>query len=206
MNKISWLLVQFSFPLLQFHNLSLTINFAFGSLVMNFKVSRDVIFNMEVFTYEYFSSLRMRDVSQLSDTLRFFTLFPLIDQQAYLSIWQIKVLHTYSIIRLTRISCTKNMECEWGDQIFSFFMTTIFQLEPWIGWSLDSHLFTVKETGLFQQSKNTKAFIRQNCKVQWLLSTWSGQVLSFFFLHVTPTCTDVKLYFHYDVNYKNLWN
>ena len=94
------------FPLLQFHNLSLTINFAFGSLVMNFKVIPDVIFNMEVFTYEYFSSLRMRDVSQLSDTLRFFTLFPLIDQQAYLSIWQIKVLHTYSIIRLTRISCS----------------------------------------------------------------------------------------------------
>ena len=128
MNKISWLLVQFSFPLLQFHNLSLTINFAFGSLVMNFKVIPDVIFNMEVFTYEYFSSLRMRDVSQLSDTLRFFTLFPLIDQQAYLSIWQIKVLHTYSIIRLTRISCSIIWNVNVGDHIFSFFNDDHFSI------------------------------------------------------------------------------
>ena len=45
----------------------------------------------------------MRDVSRC-DTLKFFTPFPLIGQQVYLPIWQIKVLHTHSIIRLTRIS------------------------------------------------------------------------------------------------------
>ena len=63
-----------------------------------------------------------------------------------------------------------NMECGWGDQIFFlfsyFFMVTNYQLEPWIGFSPDSHQLTVEETGLFQQSKNTKAFIRQNCKLQ----------------------------------------
>ena len=60
------------------------------------------------------------------------------------------------------------MECGWGDQyffrfsfIFFFFMVTIFQLKPRIGLSLDSHQLTVEETGLFQQSKNKKAY----CKV-----------------------------------------
>ena len=95
---------------------------------MNFKVSLDVIFNMEVFTYEYFSSLRMRDVSQLSDTLRFFTLFPLIDQQAYLSIWQIKVLRTYSIVRLTRISCSIIWNVNEVTIFFSFFNDDHFSI------------------------------------------------------------------------------
>ena len=54
-------------------------------------------------------------------------------------------------------------KCEWGDQFF--FFVTIFQLEPWIGWSLDSHQLLIEETGLLQQSKNIKAFIRRYCKV-----------------------------------------
>ena len=96
-------------------------------------------------------------------------------QQAYFSIWQIKVLHTYSIIRLTRLSYSiiYGMWIGWPNffSFFFFFMAIIFQLEPWIGWRLDSHQLTVEKIGLSQQSKNIKVFIRRYCKVLWLLFT-----------------------------------
>ena len=52
---------------------------------------------------------------------------------------------------------------------------TIFQLKPWIGLSLDSHQLTVEETGLFQQSKNIKAYIRllQSAVIAFHLK-WTG--------------------------------
>ena len=59
---------------------------------MNCQVSQDVIFNMEVFNMNIQLTSNER-CSQLSDTLTFFPLFLLIGQQAYLPIWQIKVLH-----------------------------------------------------------------------------------------------------------------
>ena len=154
-------------------DLSLTFNFAFGSLVMKCQVSRDVIFNMGAFNinisdhfkWETFLSFAIHWNSSLS--------FP----QAYLPIWQIKVLHTHSIIRLIRLSFSFIWNAD-GVTKFSFvfffvffFMVITFQLKPWIGLSLDSHQLTVEETGLFQQSKNIKAYIRQYCKVLWLLFT-----------------------------------
>ena len=137
-------------------DLSLTYKFVFGSLVMNCQVSQDVIFNMGAFNinisvhfkWETFLSFTIHWNSSLS--------FP----PAYLPIWQIKVLHMHSIIRLTRLS----FSIIWN-------VVTIFQLKPWIELSLDSHQLTVEETGLFQQSKNIKDYTRQYCKVLWLLFT-----------------------------------
>ena len=92
-------------------------------------------------------------VSRLSDTLKFFSLLPLIGQPAYLPIWQIKMLHScmYSIIRLTRLSCSIIQNVDGVTSFFFYFMVTIFQLGPWIGLSLDSHQLTIEETGLFQK-------------------------------------------------------
>ena len=112
-------------------------------------------------------------VSRLSDTLKFFSLLPLIGQPAYLPIWQIKMLHScmYSIIRFTRLSCSIIQNVDRVTNFLFYFMVTIFQLGPWIRLSLDSHQLTIEETGLFQKSKNIKAFIRRYCKVLWLFFT-----------------------------------
>ena len=155
---------------------------------MNFKVSHNIIFNMEVLTWifqltsnEIFLSWAIHwnciehdllpdlgnFVVDYSKNKSFFTLFPFISQQAYLHC-QIRVLHiyfVYNIIRLTRLSCS--IICNVRGVTKFFFHAdhlSIGALDR-----MESRQSSINNWR--NRIKNIKAFIRRYCKVLWLLFT-----------------------------------
>ena len=116
---------------------------------MNCQVSQDVIFNMGAFNINI--SVHFKWETILSFAIHWNSSLSL--PQACLPIWQIKVLHKHSIIRLTKLSFSFIWNADGVTKFsfvflfrfFFFFIVIIFQLKPWIGLSLDSHqLYGIK--------------------------------------------------------------
>ena len=120
-------------------------------------------------------------VSRLSDTLKFFSLLPLIGQPAYLPIWQIKMLHSciYSIIRFTRLSCSIIQNVDGVTNFLFLFYGDHFSIGALD--RIESRPSSINNWRNRIVSKNIKAFI----------------------LTILLTCDTWINLLHYNVNYKN---